>query len=113
MLTHLEKASEKSYRDREPQKRIIRRALSRGFSEDDLIRIAEGMSEEWKATKYAKALTPSVLFGEKLEDYLNRVAMPSGPGGRFNAGIRGSYSDEDLKRVLANAQLHIDGEGTT
>lgn len=86
----------KSYRDRASQVRLIRSALSRGFTKDDLENVCRKMKRLWQGTKYERFLTPSTLFGEKLEDYLNLSEQRSKRGGYFT-----NYGSEDPPELLA------------
>lgn len=111
VLNHFEKQTGICYRDKKSRLYPIKSTLSKGFTKEELMGVTDRMCSEWKGTKYEKLLTPSLLFGERFEEYLNRApfSAPSPTVGRylrFNSYENSNtYSDLDLERLMERA-LH-------
>lgn len=88
VLSHFEKVTNKSFRDRETPKALITKTLKKGFSPKELMTATDKLSSEWKDTKYSYLLTPSYIFGDKFEELLLREepkkASAAAPAGNFS-----------------------------
>lgn len=109
VLNHFENKTGICYRDKKSRLYPIKSTLSKGFTKEELMGVTDRMCSEWKGTKYEKLLTPSLLFGDRFEEYLNRApfsATSPTVGGRlrFNSYENSNtYSDLDLERLMAGA----------
>lgn len=106
VLNHFENKTGICYRDKKSRLYPIKSTLSKGFTKEELMSVTDRMCSEWKGTKYEKLLTPSLLFGERFEEYLNRApfSAPSPTAGgqlRFNSYENSNtYSELDLERLM-------------
>lgn len=101
ILSHFEKVTGKSFRDRKTRLAPIKRTLAKGFDCDELMGVIDRMKSEWHGTKYEKLITPSILFGDKFEEYLFRAptAQKSPPLRFNNYSERNDYPDELIESL--------------
>jgi predicted phage replisome organizer/uncharacterized phage protein (TIGR02220 family) len=72
-INHLNLMAGTSYKTNSKQSRkLINARLSDGYSLDDIKKVIDIKTKEWKGTELAKYLRPETLFGTKFESYLNQ-----------------------------------------
>ena len=72
LLNYLNEETGGSYTDTEQFEYLINNLLSSGYTEDDIRNVIHKKANEWSCDgKMRSYLRPSVLFGEKFEEYLN------------------------------------------
>lgn len=115
VLNHFEKKTGICYRDKKSRLYPIKVTLSKGFTKEELNSVTDKMCSEWKGTKYEKLLTPSILFGERFEEYLNRspysaIAVrdkgsPFSLGENSKAGSRFRFNDYENKNTYTELDI--------
>jgi uncharacterized phage protein (TIGR02220 family) len=72
LLSYLNSKTGGTYTDTEQTRELIEERLSEGYTEEDLRTVIDKKAIEWSCSGNMRAnLRPSVLFGEKFEEYLN------------------------------------------
>lgn len=99
VLNHFENKTGICYRDKMSRLYPIKSTLEKGFTKEELNCVTDKMCSEWKGTKYEKLLTPSMLFGERFEEYLNRAPCTA-------VKTNGKASSDSL-RENSKAELHL------
>lgn len=70
---HLNQKAGTSYKtNSKSTARLLKARLSEGHTLDDIKKVIDIKSAEWKGTEMAKFLRPETLFGTKFESYLNQ-----------------------------------------
>ncbi len=118
ILSYFEKKRNMHLKDRKSQLKVIYDAFERGFVKADMITVIDKMIDEWEGTKYEKFLRIRTLFGDKMEDYLQRKVYEEKGGQNGNEkGVSGkkdgqrnlrftsysnnnNYSDEDIEKLM-------------
>lgn len=74
IITHLNECAGKKYQFATKSTiNLINNKLKEGFTIDDFKHVIEVKCTKWLNTKYQDALTPTTLFGDKFENYLNET----------------------------------------
>lgn len=72
LLSYLNSKTGSSYTDTEQTRELIEERLSEGYTVEDLKSVVDKKSAEWSCDgKMQACLRPSILFGDKFEEYLN------------------------------------------
>ncbi|TWT12054.1 conserved phage C-terminal domain-containing protein [Streptococcus sp. sy004] len=73
ILAYLNKVASKNFqaKSRSHQK-VIQARLKEGYSLDDFKKVVDVMTASWKGTDYEQYLQPQTLFGNKMDNYLNK-----------------------------------------
>lgn len=73
-INHLNLMAGTSYKTNSKQSRkLIKARISDGYSLDDIKKVIDIKTKEWKGTDMAIYLRPETLFGTKFESYLNQA----------------------------------------
>ena len=74
VIAYLNEKTGKNFSDKSKAAQShINARLKEGYTEEQLIRVIDNMSAQWKGTEWEKYLQPSTLFNaEKFDGYLNR-----------------------------------------
>lgn len=91
--------------------KLINSRLTEGFRTEDFKTVIDKKVKDWTGTEYEEYLTPTTLFGDKFEKYLNqKVVIVSDktryknnyetPKLRFNNFTGREYDYEELERKL-------------
>ena len=81
--------------------KLITARLNEGFKIDDLKKVIEIKTPQWKDTEWDKYLRPKTLFGNKFEDYLNEKIIKkkgAGKNGYIERDRSASWFDEFQRR---------------
>lgn len=74
IITYLNECAGKKYQfETKSTIDLINNKLGQGFTLEDFKHVIEVKSTKWLNTKYQDALTPTTLFGDKFENYLNET----------------------------------------
>lgn len=72
LISYLNQKTGGTYTDTEQTRELIESRLSEGYTEEDLRTVIDKKAIEWNCSGNMRSnLRPSVLFGEKFEEYLN------------------------------------------
>jgi uncharacterized phage protein (TIGR02220 family) len=79
IITYLNECTGKDYQfDTKTTLDLINSKLEQGFTSENLKHVIYVKSTKWLNTKYQDYLTPSTLFGDKFENYLNEnIKVPN------------------------------------
>ncbi|MDP4134190.1 MAG: conserved phage C-terminal domain-containing protein, partial [Bacillota bacterium] len=115
IISYFEKNAGRTYKDRSPIEKRIKDKLSKGFTENDIITVIDKMTKEWKGTKFQTYITPSVLLGDKFEEYLFKTPCKNlvhAPRTYFNSYSGQQDIDLDAIEALAVKRLNKEFGGT-
>lgn len=72
LLSYLNQKTGSTYTDTDQTRELIESRLSEGYTEEDLRTVIDKKAIEWNCSGNMRSnLRPSVLFGERFEEYLN------------------------------------------
>ena len=72
VISYLNSASGKRFRETDSNSKLIRARLSEGFTVDDCMKVIDNKVAAWKGTEFEQYLRPNTLFrASKFEGYLN------------------------------------------
>ena len=89
--------------------KLIDSRLTEGFTAHDFKTVIDKKAKEWTGTEYEQYLTPTTLFGDKFEKYLNQKIVSEKtryknnyktPKLRFNNFTGREYDYEELEKKL-------------
>lgn len=93
IIMYLNKSASKNFRSNKADTiKSIKARLNEGYKIDDLKKVIDIKTSQWKETEWDKYLRPKTLFGNKFEDYLN---------------------EKPIKKKGAGKNGYIEGERTT
>lgn len=82
IIIYLNKSASKNFRSNKADTiKSIKARLNEGYKIDDLKKVIDIKTSQWKETEWDKYLRPKTLFGNKFEDYLNEKIITKKPKG--------------------------------
>jgi len=97
IVEYLNKQTNKSFKSNATKTiRCISARLKEGYKLEDIEKVIDLKTKEWKNTKMNKFLRPETLFGPKFESYFNEKPVnDENNNNRYNAGNK-DHADERL-----------------
>lgn len=78
-IEYLNEKAGTNFRVSESAKKHINARLEEGYSLEDIKKVVDIKTIEWKNTEFEKYLRPSTLFGSKFENYINQKTYSKQP----------------------------------